>query len=404
MLTDTSFYTDHSSLKWVDGDIDAEHLEQSHPDAVCFFTCLQSASEANAYALVNFELHRFCTLPPLGDLPFGNFNDFELAEFEEGLLLLERTEGIHGDDSVLDMYELDRFLFNPLTKWFMKLPDVPKKGSSGNVEDHLRMFMAVEKEIVTVVAVGFHSFWRTWRTEFPRILIWHQGSQDWVQINVFDPPSPILPVDNPVFSSLKTNVVYVGGELFLHVGTEEGVFPEMLMGERIYSFGSRESAIDLELIWTCNNILGQKHVQTHLFHHNGALKRLHLDIVTAGSPQGVSTRKTILCCTIDLYTFNCASRNWQEKESIGMPWHLLESVFTSSFLAGVLGDILFIRNVDEPSVFILCNFQTKQWCRYDAKDLVHADTSADSYHEMCFIVSKKLILKYDEEDSHREKE
>ncbi|KAL3685230.1 hypothetical protein R1sor_003252 [Riccia sorocarpa] len=277
MLTDTSFYTDHSSLKWVDGDtdhsilkwvdgdIDAEHLqlEQSHVDAVCFLTCLQSTSEADAYALVNFELNRLCTLPPLGDLPFGNFNDFDHAGFEEGLLLLERAEGIHGDDSVLDKYELDRFLFNPLSKWFMKLPDVPK--NKGNAEDHLRMFMAVEKEIVTVVAVGFHSFWRT---EFPRILIWHQGSQDWVQINVFDPPSPILPVDNPVFSSLTTNVVYVGGELFLHVGTHEGV----------------------------------------------------------------------------------------------------------------LGDILFIRNVDEPSVFILCNFQTKQWCRYYAKDLVHADTSADSYH------------------------
>ncbi|KAL3685194.1 hypothetical protein R1sor_003216 [Riccia sorocarpa] len=320
MLTDKSFYTDHSSLKWVDDEIDAEHLEQSHADAVCFFTHLQSTSEGVAYAVVNFELHRWFTLPPLGDLPFGNFNDFKVTGVGEGLMLLERTEGMHGDDSVLDMYELDRFLFNPLTKWFIKLPGVPKK--KGSSENHLRMIMAVEKEIVTVVAVGFHTFRRP---KFPRLLIWHQGSQDWVQINTRQVPSPILPVDNTLFSLFKTNVVCVGGELFFHIETMEILNPEMLVGERIFSFGSRERAIDIELIWTCNNIMD---VKTHLFPHNGALKRVDLDVV-----------------------------------------------------AGVLGDILVIRNLDDPSVFILYNLQTKQWCRYYAKDLVqYANTSADSFH------------------------
>ncbi|KAL3685229.1 hypothetical protein R1sor_003251 [Riccia sorocarpa] len=370
MLTDRSFYTDHSSLKWVHTftRIDAEHLEQSHADAVCFFTRLQSTSEGVAYALVNFELHRWCTLPPLGDLPFGKFNDFKVTGVGEGLMLLERTEGMHGDDSVLDMYELDRFLFNPLTKWFIKLPGVPKK--KGSSENHLRMIMAVEKEIVTVVAVGFHTFRRP---KFPRLLIWHQGSQDWVQINTRQVPSPILPVDNTLFSLFKTNVVCVGGELFFHIETLEFLNSEMLVGERIFSFGSRERAIDLELIWTCNNIMD---VKTHLFPHNGALKRVDLCRVTV-----VTAEEKVLYCTIDLYAFNCASRNWQKEESILMPWHLLESVSTSSQVAGVLGDILVIRNRDEPSVFILYNFQTKQWCRYYTKDLVqYANTSADSFH------------------------
>ncbi|KAL3685288.1 hypothetical protein R1sor_003310 [Riccia sorocarpa] len=349
MLTDISFYTDHSSLKWVDSDTDAEHLEQSHADGsgVCFFTRLQSTSEAVAYAVVNFELHRWCTLPPLGDLPFGNLNDFELTGVGEGLMLLERTEGMHGDGPMLDMYELDRFLFNPLTKWFIKLPGVPKnKGSSGKLENHLRMIMAVEKEIVTVVAVGFHSFRQP---EFPRILTWHQGSQDWVQINVFDPPSPILLVDNTVFSLFKTNVVCVGGELFFHIETTEYLNPGRSTGKSIFSL-SRERAIDLELIWTCNIM----DVKTQLFHHNGALKRVDLRVVTAG-PQGFSRRKEeIFYCWIDLYTFNCA---------IWMPWYLVKSVFTSG--------------------------QTKLWCRCYAKELVKYANSFANYFHMIFLWSPK---------------
>ncbi|KAL3685214.1 hypothetical protein R1sor_003236 [Riccia sorocarpa] len=355
MLTDTSFYTDHSSLKWVDGDIDAEHLEQSNADAVCFFSALRSterapanfvfsSSEGLTYAVVNFELHRWCTLPRLGDLPFGNFNDFTVSGVAKGLLLLERTmpEGRHSDDSLLDTYELDRFLFNPVTKGFIKLPVVPN--INGLVENQFRMIMAVEKELVTVVAVEFSLYLQP---GLPRILIWHQGSRDWVLL-----PTTILPVHNTMFLWSGTNAVFVGGELFLHVETEEGVYPgERSMGERVFSFGSRASAINPELILNCNNIMDAK---THLFHHSGALKRLELEVVTAGR-----FRQRTLGCSIDLNTFNCSSRNWQEKESIGMPRHLLESVFKSSKVAGVFGDVLCIRNLDEPAVFILYNFLTK---------------------------------------------
>ncbi|KAL3685228.1 hypothetical protein R1sor_003250 [Riccia sorocarpa] len=115
MLTDTSFYTDHSSLEWVDGDINAEHLEQSHANAVCFFSPLKPAERVSEevtlgrsgsfiYAVVNFELHRWCILPPLGDLPFGNLNDLRVTGVAEGRLLLERTmseersEGRHEED------------------------------------------------------------------------------------------------------------------------------------------------------------------------------------------------------------------------------------------------------------------------------------------------------------------
>ncbi|KAL3685203.1 hypothetical protein R1sor_003225 [Riccia sorocarpa] len=420
MLTDTSFYTDHSSLKWVDGDIDAEHLEQSHADAVCFFSPLSSAerepadfvlssSKSLTFAVVNFELRRWCTLPPLGDLPFGNLNDFTVSGVAKGLLLLERTmsEGRHSDDSLLDTYELDRFLFNPVTKGFIKLPVVPNiKGLVGN---QFRMIMAVEKEHVTVVAVEFAFYLQP---GLPRILVWHQGSQDWVLL-----PTTILPVHNTMFLWFGTNTVFVGGELFLHVETQEIVSPgERSMGERVFSFGSRACAINPELIWNCNNIVDAK---THLFHHSGALKRLELEVVTGGRRR---FHQGTLGCSIDLYTFNCSSRTWQEKESIGMPRHLLESVFKSSEVAGVFGDVLCIRNLDEPAVFILYNFLTKQWCRCYAKGLVEdaeidhgifflwspkrydswqIAPRFDAFWEMFFLVSKKL--KQDEEGRHREK-
>ncbi|KAL3685210.1 hypothetical protein R1sor_003232 [Riccia sorocarpa] len=162
-----------------------------------------------------------------------------------------------------------RFLFNPLTKGFIKLPVVPKiKGrNSGLVQNHLRIIMAVEKELVTVVAVEFYSYLQP---ELPRILIWHQGTPDWVLLNVFDPPSTILPVDSMVFFWSGTNAVFFGGELFLLVETEEdwidGNPGESPIGERVFSLGSRARAIDPELIWSCNNIGDAK---THLFHHKG---------------------------------------------------------------------------------------------------------------------------------------
>ncbi|KAL3694665.1 hypothetical protein R1sor_008316 [Riccia sorocarpa] len=198
-LTDTSFRTDHQGVMWVNGEIDAEYLEQSNADTVCLLSTLigvekEDTFEGVTYAVLNFEIHRWCKLPTLGDLPFGNLNDFTVTGVGEGLLLLERlthddcwihdeggrfyfgepeskmSEGGHGDDSLEDIYELDRFVFNPLTKGFIKLPVVPKiKGSSGLV----RMTMAVENEVVTVVAVEFYE---ELQSRLPRILIWRQVS------------------------------------------------------------------------------------------------------------------------------------------------------------------------------------------------------------------------------------
>ncbi|KAL3685195.1 hypothetical protein R1sor_003217 [Riccia sorocarpa] len=299
MLTDTSFYTDHSNLNGVDGDFE-DHLVQSHADAVCLF----STSPSVTYALVNFELHRWCKLPPLGDLPFENLNDFTVTRVAEGLLLLERTmsKRIRGDDS---LYELDRFLLNPR------------------------------------------------QPELPRILIWRLGSEDWEIFTAYDPT--VLPADNLVFDTgSTTNVVFVGGELFLHVLT----FHDGVPGDRIFSFGSRTCRIDPALIWRTGPA-----TYIYLFQQKGLLKFLELD---AG--------KWTMGYLITVYTLDSLSRRWQQEEIIEMPrhiqkcWSVVEAIHM--VVVGVLGDILCLRNRREPSYFILFNFLSKQWYRCYAKELV----------------------------------
>ncbi|KAL3685189.1 hypothetical protein R1sor_003211 [Riccia sorocarpa] len=342
MLTDTSFYTEHSNLNVVDGDSE-DHLEQSHADAVCLFSTSQSVT----YALVNFELHRWCKLPPLGDLPFGNLNDFTVIGVAEGRLLLERTmsKAIRGDDS---LYELDRFLFNPLTRRFIKLPVVPKGNVvRSNLNSRLQIFVVVVNELVTVVAVDFYS---QRQPELHRILIWRLGSEDWEILTAYDPT--ILPV---LHAGSANNVVFVGGELFLHVLTYHDGVP----GDGIFSFGSRTCPIDPELIW-CSGPA----IYIYLFQHKGLLKFLELD---AG--------KMTMGYLITVYTFDRSSRSWEEEEIIEMPrhiqksWSIVEAI--NMVVVGVLGDILCLRNRREPSYFILFNFLSKQWYRCYAKELVN---------------------------------
>ncbi|KAL3685354.1 hypothetical protein R1sor_003376 [Riccia sorocarpa] len=353
MLTDTSFYLDHSGLRWVGSEVeidrwnlrlmgsgsDGGNLGQSQVGPIC----LLSTSQRVTYGVVNFELDRWCKLPPLGDLPFGNLNDFKLIGVAEGLLLLERTI------SEVNMCELDRFLFNPLTRGFIKLPVVPViEGNTGIVPTRLRMIMAVEVELVTVVAVESYS---QLRHEPPRILTWHQGSQDWELLEATLPL--ILPVDNRMFvDGPVTNAVFVGGELFLHVETDK---------DRVFSFGIR--ATQPELIWSSNT---SRDVETHLFQHNGVLKRLEWSVVV----DMYRTTLKYLGCWIKLYTFSHANRTWEQESTVmprrnglGKQRRTEEMVLEKSKVVGVLGDILCIRNEQKPSVFLLYNFLTKQWCR-----------------------------------------
>ncbi|KAL3685185.1 hypothetical protein R1sor_003207 [Riccia sorocarpa] len=297
MLTDTSFYTEHSNLNVVDGDSE-DHLVQSHADAVCLFSTSQSVT----YALVNFELHRWCKLPPLGDLPFGNLNDFTVTRVAEGRLLLERTmsEGIR--------------------------------------------------------------------------------SEDWEIFTAYDPT--ILPADNMVLDAgWTTNVVFVGGELFLHVLTYHDGVP----GDGIFSFGSRTCRIDPALIWRTGPA-----TYLYLFQHKGLLKFLELD---AG--------KWNMGYLISVYTLDRSSRRWQQEEIIEMPrhiysrsWSLAEAI--NMVVVGVLGDILCLRNRREPSIFALFNFLSKQWYRCYAEELVNDGDFdwtklCDSWHiPTTFLWSPKL--------------
>ncbi|KAL3688324.1 hypothetical protein R1sor_014633 [Riccia sorocarpa] len=370
MFTDTSFRTDHPGVMWVNGDIDAEHLEQSNADTVCLLSTLigrekEDTFESVTHALVNFELHRLCKLPTLGDLPFGTLKDFIVTGVAEGLLLLERFNLTHADCWVHDEggrfyfsepesdysevgighgkeVDIERFLFNPLTKGFIKLPVVPK--IKGNSESGLvRMIMAVENEVVTVVALEFSA---EMQSRLPRILIWRQGSEDWELFKAFDPPSTILPVDSTLFvEGTATNAVFVGGELFLRVETNGNLRVMAADGEKVFSFGSRACGIDPELIWSSNDVFYDR---PHLFQHEGVLKCLELEV------------------TIELYPGK---------------------------VVGVLGDILCIRGHyngfnypdAQPDVFLLYNFLTKQWCRCYAKKL--ADYK--HFYDMFFLWSPK---------------
>ncbi|KAL3685268.1 hypothetical protein R1sor_003290 [Riccia sorocarpa] len=291
MLTDTSFYTNHPNLEWVDGG--GDHLEQSHADAVCLIStdafCFFGTSESVTYAAVNFELDRWCNLPLLGDLPFGDLNDFTVTGGANGLLLLEK--GRRSDGVEPNIYELDRFLFNPLTKGFTKLPVVPKvKDPSASKGNGLRsrMIMAVEKEVVTVVA-----------TEFSQL------------------------------HSVESAVL-VGGELFLHtVDNRNGDGPPS--SNRVFSSGSRET--DPELIFTCEKEFSDNPV-IHLFQYKGALKRLELAVVTGWR------------CHIKLFTFDSLSRSWQEEE-IEMPKDMQKSLkqWSDCCVKGPLDHWLFSRTL-----------------------------------------------------------
>ncbi|KAL3685226.1 hypothetical protein R1sor_003248 [Riccia sorocarpa] len=354
MLTDKTFYADHSNLKWVDGDADL--LEQSHADPVCLF----STSQTITNAVVNFELHRWCKLPPLGDLPFGDLTDFTVTGVAKGLLLLERTmsNGIHVPSPLLDTYELDRFLFNPLTKGFTKLPVVPKvKGPFGLMWNSLRsrMIMAVEKELITALAIEFSELFEDlWSPPtLSRILIWHQGCEDWEPLKTFVPScTSIWSVDN---------MVLIGGELYLHTISLENGNP----GDRVFSCGSRAIWIDPEMI-----VIGDTESSyipvLHLFQHEGVLKRLKL------------VHGTDRCYYIKLCTFDHLNGSWTEEE-MEMPRHLLKKLcFTlvdevrlrDEKFVDVLGDILCIGNRYKADVFFLYNLLSKQWSECSAKELM----------------------------------
>ncbi|KAL3685196.1 hypothetical protein R1sor_003218 [Riccia sorocarpa] len=215
-------------------------------------------------------------------------------------------KGIPNDDLEANIYELDRFLFNPLTKGFSKLPVVPKvKGSSALAWNGLRsrMIMTVEKELVTVVAMEFSQYsedaW--WVPVLSRILVWHEGSEDWKPLETYDPRcTSITSVDSAVF---------VDGELFLHV-VDDMDDNELPSRDRVFSCGSR--ATEPELIFICEKEFSDYPV-LHLFQYKGALKRLELAVVTGG------------CCHIELFTSDRLSRCWQEEE-IEMPMQVQKSL------------------------------------------------------------------------------
>ncbi|KAL3685180.1 hypothetical protein R1sor_003202 [Riccia sorocarpa] len=364
MLSDTSFYTNHSNLEWVDGGV--HHLGQSHADALCLFrtdTVFDfgiSAPQPVPYVVLNFELHRWCKLPQLGDLPFGDLNDFRVTGVAEGLLLLEKRipndkleKGTPFEGLSANIYELDRFIFNPLTKGFTKLPVVPKvKDPSALIWNGLRseMIMAVEEELVTVVATEFSSNRRGCPT-LTRILIWHKGSEDWEPLETYDLTC--------TFITSVDSAVFVGGELFLHTLGDMDDYGLPSRG-RVFICGSR--ATDPELIFICEEGLSNNPL-LHLFQYKGSLKRLELTVATGGF------------CHIKLGTFDRLSRSWQE-EDIEMSTQMQLSLYVtlvdiceyiSSFM-DVSGDILCIGNQCKPDVFFLYNFLSKQWCECSAKE------------------------------------
>ncbi|KAL3685183.1 hypothetical protein R1sor_003205 [Riccia sorocarpa] len=393
MLAGTGFYANHPNLNWVDSiGIPAHGLKETPVNPVC----LLSTSHTITFEVANFERQQWCKLPPLGRLPYGELSDFTVTGVAEGLLLLERkihrypishrvTE--YALNPNVDLYELDRFLFNPMTKEFMKLPVVPKVGDSlvnpeTNYSLRYPMFVAVEKEkTVTVVATEFSKrpgdSWEPPR--LTRILLWRQGGKEWEPLETNLSGTDVQTVHNAVFG---------GGELFLHSKDLRGGYP----GDRVINCDRR--AINPQLVLT-----GESYdlPVLHLFQLRGILRRL-----TGTKLHGFGRYHYLKLCT-----FDHLNGSWEE-EDINMPMHMLKKLYASladegeywRLFVDVLDDTLCVGNRFNPEVF-LYNLPTEQWSECYVKQLVTPSPHDRKVFLWLEIIGDFLVWKQLKQDENR---
>ncbi|KAL3694517.1 hypothetical protein R1sor_008168 [Riccia sorocarpa] len=361
MLADRSFYIHYPELKWVDsssrieGNITRDvHSCSSEPQERSLATgdsiCILSATTC---AVVNFRINRWCKLPSIKQLPFGRWNEFSVTRSAKGLLLLERLY-VHDHHDHLYLHELDRFLLNPLTQDFSKLPPVPRNPlHEKDCSLNYPMIITVDNEkVIRVVAVELgREQWGERYWKIIRILIWQEnGSGGWEAANVNGRNSYRFGLD----VEEHREGVFAAGKLFLNTRCSN---PQL---------GSREGGYRvIECNWETHSALvgdfDPKPIQ-HLFQHQGVLMRL-----TGTSKEEPQSLK--LCM------FDHLSGTWLKESTMEMPKQMVDRFYDTLYherntFVHVEGDILCIGNSFRGEVLFLYNLLSRSWTEVCAKYLM----------------------------------
>ncbi|KAL3686016.1 hypothetical protein R1sor_004038 [Riccia sorocarpa] len=363
VLRDRGFSA-HPGLEWAEvrssivagrsSTFNSKQRNQSLADPLCL---LSTSKTTHHYAAVaNFEIHRWCKLPPLQQLPFQRLEEFRITGAAEGMLLLEKKK----PNWETDLYELDRFVLNPSTMDFVNLPPVPK--NEHRILNSLRypMIMTMGKnKFVRVVAVEFRTDVPGSRRRMSRILVWRQeaSADGW----------RCLETDAPAVSSIGSkvrvsNAMFVDGDLFLHTeyrGTGTPDYRLIKCGRHAEIFGGLDSG-------------SIRRAVLHFFQHRGKPKRLTgiwNSIDGSEEPNHRYNRRRpryMKLCTLDQ-----SKGIWLQESWIEIPIQIMRNrkVYETNggpgvgnwrFSVKVEGDILCLCNHLEPEVFFLYNIVSQR--------------------------------------------
>ncbi|KAL3686007.1 hypothetical protein R1sor_004029 [Riccia sorocarpa] len=339
MLTDRDFYVEYPELKWVDGStsIDSNATADVHS---CSSELQQRTAGTDSYDW-RFYLH----LEYLPD---------HLCY--EGLLLLERNHGHYRNE---DSYELDRFLFNPLTLDFSKLPPVPRNPHLINNFLNYPMMITVDNDrCIRVAAVELGKEEHDLRRKITRILIWQKnGSCGWEALNTNCPAGSRRDVEEAVFAS---------GELFLntrYIYNELGI---RMRGHRV-----------IKCKWETHSVVIGKFDYNpiqHLFQHRGVLMRLTGTWKEGKEPPyQVPQPQSLKLCT-----FDHLHGTWLQESTAEMPKQMVNKLYDTlsdghvrNIFVHVQGDILCIGNRFKGEVLLLYNLLSQSWTEVCPKDPVN---------------------------------
>ncbi|KAL3686010.1 hypothetical protein R1sor_004032 [Riccia sorocarpa] len=398
MLTDRSFYADHPEIEWVGsspvrgcngletGESTSKIPEQGLPDPVCLLSISQ-----NACAVANFKTHRWCKLPPLVNLPSSQWDNLNVTGTADGLLLLEgnpaipvRRVDVCELDVLYELYELDRFLLNPMTMEFVKLPPVPFDPEFNELNPDLRagflrypMILTVdEDQIIRVVAIEY-SIAKPKDRRIRRILIWQQYSDGWETLKTH------YTTFRKIAATVQ-NVVFAHGELFLHT-----VFDPLAY------WSHRTDAILWHIVINCKRDsvdIGDSDSSPiiHFFRHRGALKRLTgMWKVGKDPPNSFQQRQSQYML---LSKFDHSTEKWEVMTK--MPSQMVKQMCASlsdrfaslsdgdagSCFIRVEGDILCIGNHFKTHVLFLCNLLSLTWTEVCAKSIdIHVKSNQELF-------------------------
>ncbi|KAL3683616.1 hypothetical protein R1sor_001638 [Riccia sorocarpa] len=293
--------------------------------------------------------------PPINQLPFGQRSQFTVTGSAKGLLLLERNHEAHRNKN---LHRMDRFLFNPLTQDFSKLPPVPRNPHERECSLQYPMIITVDNDrVIRVVAIelGREELGQRW-WKIIKILIWQEnGSRGWEAADVHEYAT------SSRFSSLEvqelTEGVFAAGKLFLN--------PRCVNPRGNGKNGYRV----MECNWETHSVLignFEPNPIQHLFQHQGVLMRL------TGTWRQVQPQSLKLC------TFDHLNGTWLQESTMELPKQMVKRFYDTLYheratFVHVEGDILCIGNQYRGEVLLLYNLLSRSWTEVCAKYLMNQD-------------------------------